>query len=88
MNSDADVMALLDHKAGLKLRTPYNVYVRDNILDRGVIIPNLIAFYYGRNPKTMQADTVPQHSRMYGNRNRRDFTVTRFYTSCAVYDRL
>ncbi|WP_170978664.1 Z1 domain-containing protein [Afipia massiliensis] len=88
VNSDADVMALLDHKAELKLRTPYNVYVGGNILDRGITIPNLIAFYYGRNPKTMQADTVLQHSRMYGNRSRRDLAVTRFYTSRAVYDRL
>jgi hypothetical protein len=88
VNSDADVMALLDYKAELKLRTPYNVYVGGNILDRGITIPNLIAFYYGRNPRTMQADTVLQHSRMYGNRNRRDLAVTRFYTSRAVYDRL
>jgi hypothetical protein len=88
VNSDADVMALLDQKAELKLRTPYNIFVGGNILDRGITIPNLIAFYYGRNPKTMQADTVLQHSRMYGNRERRDLVVTRFYTSRAVYDRL
>jgi hypothetical protein len=62
--------------------------VGGNILDRGITIPNLIAFYYGRNPKTMQADTVLQHSRMYGNRDRRDLAVTRFYTSRGVYDRL
>lgn len=88
VNSDQDVMALLDENAELKLRTPYNIYVGGNILDRGITIPNLIAFYYGRNPKTMQADTVLQHSRMYGNRNLRDLAVTRFYTSRAVYDRL
>lgn len=88
VNSDADVMALLDEKAELKLRTPYNIYVGGNILDRGITIPNLIAFYYGRNPKTMQADTVLQHSRIYGNRCPRDLAVTRFYTSRAVYDRL
>jgi hypothetical protein len=88
VNSDADVMTLLDEKAELKLRTPYNIYVGGNILDRGITIPNLIAFYYGRNPRTMQADTVLQHSRMYGNRDRRDLAVTRFYTSRAVYDRL
>ena len=29
-----------------------------------------------------------QHSRMYGNRDRRDLAVTRFYTSRDVYDRL
>ena len=88
VNSDADVMAFLDEKAELKLRTPYNIFVGGNILDRGITIPNMVAFYYGRNPKTMQADTVLQHSRMYGNRERRDLAVTRFYTSRAVYDRL
>ena len=72
VNSDTDVMALLDFNAELKLRTPYNIWVGGNILDRGITIPNLISFYYGRNPKTMQADTVLQHSRMYGNRDRRD----------------
>lgn len=88
VNSDTDVMALLDANAELKLRTPYNIWVGGNILDRGITIPNLISFYYGRNPRTMQADTVLQHSRMYGNRDRRDLAVTRFYTSRAVYDRL
>ena len=88
VNSDNDVMNLLDANAELKLRTPYNIWVGGNILDRGITIPNLIAFYYGRNPKTMQADTVLQHSRMYGNRDPHDLAVTRFYTSRAVYDRL
>lgn len=88
VNSDGDVMALLDDKAELKLRTPYNLFVGGNILDRGITIPNLIAFYYGRNPRTMQADTVLQHSRMYGNRHREDLAVTRLYTSRSVYDRL
>lgn len=88
VNSDRVVMALLDERAELKLRTPFNIFVGGSILDRGITIPNLIAFYYGRNPKTMQADTVLQHSRMYGNRDRRDLAVTRFYTSREVYDRL
>lgn len=88
VNSDKDVMALLDAQSELKLRTPFNIFVGGNILDRGITIPNLISFYYGRNPRTMQADTVLQHSRMYGNRNRRDLAVTRFYTSRDVYNRL
>ena len=88
VNSDEDVMALLDSKAELKLRTPYNIFVGGNILDRGITVPNLLAFYYGRNPKQMQADTVLQHSRMYGNREWKDLVVTRFFTSRAVYDRL
>jgi Z1 domain len=81
-------VALLDSKAELKLRTPYNIFVGGNILDRGITVPNLLAFYYGRNPKQMQADTVLQHSRMYGNREWKDLVVTRFFTSRAVYDRL
>ncbi len=88
VNSDTAVMDLLDERAELRLRTPFNIFVGGSILDRGITIPNLIAFYYGRNPKTMQADTVLQHSRMYGNRDRCDLAVTRFYTSRDVYDRL
>ena len=88
VNSDNDVMALLDEKAELKLRTAYNVFVGGNILDRGITIPNLISFYYGRNPRVMQSDTVLQHSRMYGNRHPDDLAVTRLYTSRAVFDRL
>ncbi len=88
VNSDNDVMALLDEKAELRLRTAYNIFVGGNILDRGITIPNLIAFYYGRNPRVMQSDTVLQHSRMYGNRHLDDLAVTRFFTSRAVFDRL
>jgi len=88
VNSDNAVMALLDEQSELRLRTAFNIFVGGNILDRGITIPNLIAFYYGRNPQTMQADTVLQHSRMYGNRDRRDLAVARFYSSRDVYDRL
>lgn len=88
VNSDEDVMALLDSNAELWLRTAYNIFVGGNILDRGITVPNLLTFYYGRNPKQMQADTVLQHSRMYGNREWEDLVVTRFFTSRAVYDRL
>lgn len=88
VNSDNQVEALLDVKAELKLRTPFNIFIGGNILDRGITIPNLLSFYYGRNPKRMQADTVLQHSRMYGARDRRDLAVTRLYTSRGVYDRL
>jgi hypothetical protein len=88
VNSDNDVLALLNADAELHLRTPFNIFIGGNILDRGITVPNLISFYYGRNPKRMQADTVLQHSRMYGARDRNDLAVTRFYTSRAVYDRL
>jgi hypothetical protein len=81
VNSDNDVEALLDENAELKLRTPYNVFIGGQILDRGITVPNLLGFYYGRSPKKMQQDTVLQHARMYGSRPRPDLAVTRLYTS-------
>ncbi|MGH9474142.1 MAG: Z1 domain-containing protein [Terriglobales bacterium] len=88
INSDEDVVGLLDDRGELELRTACNIFVGGNILDPGITIPKLIAFYYGRNPKTTQADTALQHSRMYGARDRRDLAVTRLYTSRLIYDRL
>ncbi|MBO0733425.1 MAG: hypothetical protein J2P49_03750, partial [Methylocapsa sp.] len=89
VNSDVDLRPLLDREtAELKLRASGNIFIGGSILDRGITIPHLISFYYGRNPRRMQADTVLQHSRMYGARDRRDLAVTRFFTSRAVYDRL
>ena len=46
----------------------------------------MISFYYGRNPKRFQQDTVLQHSRMYGARTREDLGVTRFYTTKNIYE--
>ena len=89
VNSDVQLEPLLDPEtAELKLRTKANLFIGGSILDRGITIPNLLAFYYGRNPKRMQADTVHQHSRMYGARPTADLSVTRFYTSRDVYSRL
>lgn len=89
VNSDVQLEPILDPEtAELKLRTQANLFIGGSILDRGITIKNLIAFYYGRNPKRMQADTVLQHSRMYGARARCDLAVTRFYTTQTVYDRL
>lgn len=89
VNSDVQLEPLLDQEtAELKLRTKANLFIGGSILDRGITVPNLIAFYYGRNPKRMQADTVLQHSRMYGARHRDNPAVTRFYTSRGVYTRL
>lgn len=85
VNSDNDVEALLDENAELRLRTPFNIFIGGQILDRGITVPNLIGFYYGRSPKRMQQDTVLQHARMYGNRPRPDLAVTRFYTTAHNY---
>ena len=85
VNSEAQVAALLDDDGQLKLRTPLNIFIGGQILDRGITIANLIGFYYGRNPKKFQQDTVMQHSRMYGFRPLEDRAVTRFYTAPLLF---
>lgn len=88
VNADQDVEVLLDELTGeLNLRTPCSIFVGGQVLDRGVTIPNMIGFYYGRNPKTMQQDTVLQHSRMFGYR-KRILPVTRFYTTNRIHSNM
>ena len=85
VNSEAQVAALLDDEGQLKLRTPLNIFIGGQILDRGITIANLIGFFYGRDPKKFQQDTVLQHSRMYGFRPLEDRAITRFYTAVHIY---
>ena len=88
VNSDNDVEALLDEESGeLRLPTPFSIFVGGQVLDRGVTIPNMIGFYYGRNPQTMQQDTVLQHSRMFGYRKHL-LPVTRFYTTERIHSNM
>jgi Z1 domain len=85
VNSEAQVASLLDDDGQLKLRTPLNIFIGGQILDRGITIANLIGFYYGRDPKKFQQDTVLQHSRMYGFRPPEDRAITRFYTAMHIH---
>jgi hypothetical protein len=89
VNSDKDIMSILNEDTGeLKLRTPFSIFVGGQVLDRGVTIPRNIGFYYGRNPKVMQQDTVMQHSRMFGYRDSGLLSITRFYTTRRIYENL
>lgn len=89
VNSDKDMDAILDEDSGeLKLSAPFSIFVGGQVLDRGVTIPKMIGFYYGRSPKTMQQDTVLQHSRMFGYRNVGLLSVTRFYTTQRIYENM
>lgn len=89
VNSDKDVNSILDEENGeLRLRTPLSIFVGGQVLDRGVTISRIIGFYYGRNPKVMQQDTVMQHSRMFGYRDDDLLSVTRFYTTRNIYESL
>lgn len=85
VNSEAQIEQLLDEEGQLRLRTPLNLFIGGQILDRGVTIANLIGFFYGRRPQVYQQDTVLQHSRMFGFRPIEDLTVTRFYTEQQIY---
>jgi hypothetical protein len=89
INSDRDIGTYLCEETGeLTLRTPLSIFVGGQVLDRGVTIPRMIGFFYGRNPKTMQQDTVLQHSRMFGYRKKEWLSVTRFYTSRRIYENM
>ncbi len=48
----------------------YNFVVGGNILGRGVTIDDLLVTYYLREAQVSQMDTVWQHARMYGYRER------------------
>lgn len=83
VNSEENVINLLDDTGQLKLRSPLNIFIGGQVLDRGITLANLIGFYYGRRPNKFQQDTVLQHSRMFGYR-RKNLAVTRFYTSRSI----
>lgn len=82
VNSDSDVESLLNSATGeLRLEDKLTIFVGGQVLDRGITIPNIINFFYGRDPKTMQQDTVMQHCRMFGYRSKQLLSVTRLYTT-------
>lgn len=85
VNSERQVDELLDDEGQLRLRTPLNIFIGGQILDRGITVANLIGFFYGRRPQIFQQDTVLQHSRMFGFRPIEDLIVTRFYTEPAIH---
>jgi hypothetical protein len=86
VNSENQVAGLLGDDGQLRLDNPFNIFVGGQSLDRGITIDHLIGFFYGRNPRSFQMDTVLQHSRMYGSRSKKDLAVTRFYTSARIYE--
>ncbi len=86
VNSAEDADSLLDRESGqLRLDSAINIFIGANILDRGITINNMLCFFYGRNPKTFQQDTVLQHARFYGARALEDMAVTRLYTTDRIY---
>jgi len=87
INAKDDINKYLNEDTGeLRLRTPFSIFVGGQVLDRGITIPNMVGFYYVRNPNTMQQDTVMQHSRMFGYRDKELLAITRFYTTRKIYE--
>ena len=71
INSEDDINKyLMRIQVNLDYGRLFSIFVGGQVLDRGITIPNMVGFYYGRNPKTMQQDTVMQHSRMFGTEKR------------------
>ena len=86
VNSNEEVDKLLDEESGeLSLDCAANIFIGGNILDRGVTIKNMLCFFYGRDPKNFQQDTVLQHARMYGARSKEDMAVMRLHTTPFIY---
>lgn len=86
VNSDEEVSSLLNEETGeLNLECAANIFIGGNILDRGVTIKNMLCFFYGRDPKRFQQDTVLQHARMYGARSKEDMAVMRLHTTESIY---
>jgi hypothetical protein len=60
----------------------YNIVVGGNCLGRGLTIPKLNICYYTRLPKSPQADTLLQHSRIFGYD--RDRTNTKVFLTQTI----
>lgn len=88
VNSDNDVKTYLNDDGEIDLTTPFTIIIGGQTLDRGITISNMVGFYYGRNPKTTQQDTVMQHMRIFGYRKVSHLQVTKFYTSRLIFERL
>lgn len=86
VNSEEHVAEMLNEKGQLRLEQTLNFFIGGSILDRGITIDNMLCFFYGRDPKKFQMDTVLQHARMYGARDKEDMACTRFFTTEEIYD--
>ncbi len=86
VNSEEHVASMLNDHGQLRLEQTLNFFIGGSILDRGITIDNMLCFFYGRDPHKFQMDTVLQHARMYGARDKEDMACTRFFTTEEIYD--
>lgn len=64
----------------------YNFIIGGTRLSRGITIKNLITTFYTRTPITAKVDTMNQHARMYGYREK-DLDVIRIFTTDSIVRR-
>lgn len=64
------VLTVNANGSALEFGSSTNFMVGGNILGRGLTIDNLLVTYYLRSAKTTQMDTMLQHARMYGYRDK------------------
>ena len=88
INSDEKVIERTDKNGQLRLEAGMTFFIGGQVLDRGITIDNLIGFFYGRSPEVSKMDTILQHARMYGSRDKNDLCVTRFYTTLEIFKRM
>ena len=66
LNSKSFICRDENNPDALDLSKGFNIVIGGNTLGRGITFPNLQTVYYCRTSKTPQADTLWQHSRIFG----------------------
>jgi hypothetical protein len=73
-------------RRGIAYGPGFNFLIGGNTLGRGIAIPNLLVTYYLRTAITSQMDTMYQHARMFGYRQR-TLPYTKLFTTRMLYYR-
>ncbi len=73
-------------RRGIEYGPGFNFLIGGNTLGRGIAIPNLLVTYYVRQAVTSQMDTVHQHARMFGYRQK-TLAYTKLFTTRILYYR-
>jgi hypothetical protein len=64
----------------------YNFIIGGNSVGRGIAIRNLLVTYYTRSPRTARMDTMHQHARMFGYRQK-TLQFTKVFLPTTLYTR-
>lgn len=64
----------------------YNFLIGGNSVGRGIAIKNLLVTYYTRSPRTARMDTMHQHARMFGYRQK-TLQFTKVFLPITLYTR-